>query len=236
MSLPKVHVTQYTAKIPSSGIQVEYRPYQVKEERALLIAAESKEEKQVITAMKNTLKNCILTEGINYDTMPIFDIQYLFLKLRAKSVGETVSPALECENCKGKIKCNINIDEIDVTFTEGHSDEVTLKNGNDIIGLKMIYPTIDVSEKIKDDATGFNLVVNSISEIWDSKNKWTINKDFTIKELSEMINSLNQNQYQEILKFFETMPRLKHTIKDLECPSCHTVKSYGIEGLESFFD
>lgn len=235
MSLPKVHVTIYKTKIPSSGKEISYRPYQVREERALIIAAESGEESQIINAMKSTLKNCVIDEDINVDTMPIFDLQYIFLQLRSKSVGETINPSIECQNCKGKIELEINLEDVKVQTTDGHTDEVVVENGKGIIGFKMKYPTIDISEEVKKDASGFNLIVDSIEKVWDDTNTWVVNRDFTKDELSELIQTLNQSQYGKLLDFFQTMPKLKHEFKDIECKKCHNVSSYELEGLESFF-
>jgi len=237
MALPKLNVPVYEAILPSTEKVIKYRPFLVKEEKLLLTAQESGEE-AVLPAVKQIIKNCIQGE-IDVDNMPIFDIEYLFLRLRAKSIGEEVTLGLKpwgCpqnngELCKFTTEVVINLEEIECKKDKNHSSKIML---DDNVGIMMKYPDISqIGIKGSEIEMGMKVIKSCINMIFTEEE--THEKDsFTDKELDEFIDSLNSKQMENINKFFETMPTIKHTAK-YTCKTCGEEKETTIQGLQSFF-
>ena len=247
MSLPTITVPQYSLILPSTGKEYKYRPFLVKEEKILLIAMESEDEKQIIDATVNIIKNCIVGE-IDIDDLPIFDIEYIFLQLRGKAKGEILELKYTCPKCKGQIPLAINIDEIKVEKKDGHSNKIEL---TDVVGIVMKYPNIEVQKKLTDIAKNtteieglFETITNCVDYIYDVESTYPA-KDHTKKELHDFLESINDEQFQKISKFFETAPSLKHEIelhcknkvkgKGKEKKECGYKETTMLEGLNSFF-
>jgi len=238
MALPKLNVPVYEAILPSTEKVIKYRPFLVKEEKLLLTAQESGEE-AVLPAVKQIIKNCIQGE-IDVDNMPIFDIEYLFLRLRAKSVGEEVTlglkpwgcPQNDGKLCKFTTEVTINLEEIECKKDKKHTPKIML---DDKIGIMMKYP--DISQinikETENDIMGMKIIKNSINMIFTEDE--TYERDsYTDKELDEFVDSLNTKQLDKIRNFFETMPTLKHTVK-YKCGTCKEEKETTVQGLQSFF-
>jgi len=243
MGLPTIAVPQYELEIPSSKLKVKYRPFLVKEEKILLLALESEVEKNIINAIKNIIENCIYGE-VNVAEMPTFDLEYIFLQLRAKSKGEVIDLKYECPKCKTELEVNLNTEDIQVTKKDGHTNTIEL---NEELGVVMKYPTIemqhmiqDMQEKKQSEVEGlFKLVTRCIDYIYDKDNTYPL-KDHTEKEVNDFIDSLTDDHFQKISKFFETMPVLQHEFQ-LKCTkkkkdrTCSYKETITLSGLQSFF-
>jgi len=237
MALPKLSVPVYEAVLPSTEKVIKYRPFLVKEEKLLLTAQESGED-AVLPAVKQIIKNCVQGE-LDVDNMPIFDIEYLFLRLRAKSIGEEVTLGLKpwgCpqnngELCKYTTEVTINLEEIKCVKDKKHTSKIML---DDKIGIMMKYPDISqIGIKGSEIEMGMKVIKSCIKMIFTKEE--THEKDsFTDKELDEFIDSLNSKQMENINNFFETMPTIKHTAK-YTCKTCDEEKETTIQGLQSFF-
>ena len=237
MALPKLNVPVYEAILPSTEKVIKYRPFLVKEEKLLLTAQESGED-AVLPAVKQILKNCVQGE-LDVDRMPIFDIEYLFLRLRAKSIGEEVTLGLKpwgCpqnngELCKYTTEVAINLEEIECKKDKKHSSKIML---DDKIGIMMKYPDISqIGIEGSETEMGMKVIKSCINMIFTEEE--THERDsFTDKELDEFIDSLNSKQMENINNFFETMPTIKYTAK-YTCKTCDEEKETTIQGLQSFF-
>ena len=238
MALPKLNVPVYEAILPSTEKVIKYRPFLVKEEKLLLTAQESGEE-AVLPAVKQIIRNCVQGE-LDVDNMPLFDIEYLFLRLRAKSVGEEVTLGLKpwgCpqnngELCEFTTEVSVNLEEIKCVKDKKHTSKIML---DDKIGIMMKYPDISQMNmgESKNDVMGMKIIKNCINMIFTEED--THEKDsFTDKELDDFIDSLNTKQMDKIRNFFETMPTLKHTVK-YKCETCKEEKETTVQGLNSFF-
>jgi len=238
MPLPKIATPTYELELPSTGQTVQYRPFLVKEEKVLVIALESEDPKQITTAIKTVIKNCILTKGIKVEALPTFDIEYLFLNIRGKSVGEVIEVNVICpddEVTPGKVE--INLDDIKVQKDDKHTNKIKLDNS---IMMEMKYPSLD--EFIKNnfdlnDASNmdqsFELIASCIDKIYTEDEVW-VAADCTKKEINEFLESMNSSQFKEIETFFSTMPKLSHTIK-VTNPKTKVESEVVLEGLASFF-
>jgi hypothetical protein len=238
MSLPKLTTPVYETILPSTEKVIKYRPFLVKEEKLLLTALEDGDEKVIFNAVKQIIKNCV-REKLKVEDLPTFDIEYLFLRLRAKSVGEKVTIGLkpfpcsqnEEELCKYTTEVEINLEEVKVIKGEKHSSKIMI---TDEVGLKMKYPDMTaVNIKGNETEAGMSLIKNCIEMIFteeDTHERGT----FSEKELDDFIDSLNTAQFTKIKEFFDTMPVLKHTAK-YKCTTCGDEKETTIQGLNSFF-
>ena len=237
MALPKLNVPVYEAILPSTEKVIKYRPFLVKEEKLLLTAQESGEE-AVLPAVKQIIKNCVQGE-IDVDNMPIFDIEYVFLRLRAKSVGEEITlglkpwgcPQNDGELCKFTTEVSVNLEEIKCVKDKTHTSKIMLDNK---IGIMMKYPDISqLNTKGSENEMGFEVIKKCINMIFTEEE--THERDsFTDKELDDFIDSLNTKQMEKIKNFFDTMPVLKHTVK-YTCKTCDEEKETTLQGLQSFF-
>ena len=237
MPLPKLNAPTYELELPSTGKTVKYRPFLVKEEKILLLAMESEKEKQMQEAVKQILKNCILTRGIKVEDLAVFDIEYLFLNIRGKSVGEEVKLNLICPDDETtQIEVTIDIEDIKVQKPKGHDNTIKL---TDNVAIIMKYPSLDTF--VKNNITGdssidsvFDLSMGCIDQIVEGEDVYE-SKSFSKKELQEFMDSMDSNQFQMIQKFFETMPKLSHTLT-IKNPKTGVESDVVIEGLQSFFD
>jgi len=238
MVLPKVATPTYELEIPSLKKNIKYRPFLVKEEKILIIAMESEDTKQITEAVKTVISNCILTRGIKINNLATFDIEYLFLNIRGKSVGESVDVLITCpDDGTTQVPVSINLDDIEVNVSSEHSRDIKLDEN---LTLRMKYPSMDEFIKnnfskdmnISIDDT-FDLICSCIEQVYNSEESWS-SSDCTKKELAEFLEQLTTNQFKQIESFFETMPRLSHTLK-LKNPNTEVESEVVLEGLTSFF-
>ena len=240
MPLPKIATPSYELELPSSGKTIQYRPFLVKEEKLLVIALESEDTKQITNAIKAVIKSCVLTKGIKVESLPTFDIEFLFLNIRGKSVGEDIDLKLICpDDEKTEVNVSISLDDIKVQKPEGHSNQIKLDNN---LMMELKYPSLN--EFIKNnfdpnDSTrnpmdqSFDLIGSCIDKIYSEDEVWAAD-DCSKKEINEFLDSMNSNQFKEVEKFFETMPKLSHTVKVYN-PTTKVESDVVLEGLASFF-
>ena len=238
MPLPKIATPTYELELPSSGQTIQYRPFLVKEEKLLVIALESDDSKQITTAIKTVIKSCILTKGIKVEQLPTFDIEYLFLNIRGKSVGEDNEVNIICpDDEETEVKVNINLDDIEVKKNDKHTDKIKV---DDSIMMQMKYPSLDQFIKNNfdfDDNTAmdqsFDLIASCVDKIFTEEEVWAA-ADCTKKEMTEFLEQMNSSQFKQIETFFETMPKLSHSIK-VRNPKTKKESNVVLEGLASFF-
>ena len=236
MALPKVGYPTYELELPSNGKTVKYRPFIVKEEKVLLLALESEDEKEVKQAVKDLIKNCVLSR-IKVEELPSFDLEYLFMRIRAAAVGEVITMNVTCkDDNKTQVEKRININEIEVFKTEGHTNKIML---TDTMGIIMKYPSMDrfietefLDKSVKTEEV-FEFIAESIDQIFDVEEVWD-SSTTSKKEMVEWVETLTAKQFEEIQKFYETMPKLQHkfTVKN---PNTDEESEYTIEGLQNFF-
>ena len=238
MPLPKIATPTYELTLPSTGKQVQYRPFLVKEEKLLVIALESEDNKQITTAIKAVLRACVLTKGIKVENLPTFDIEYLFLNIRGKSVGEELDVNVICPDDEiTEVPVKIYLDEIEVQNDENHSKQIKL---DDTLMMEMKYPSLDQFIKSNFDFTdknqmdqSFQLIASCIDKVYREDEAWTT-ADCTKKEVNEFLEQMNSSQFKEIETFFTTMPKLQHTIK-VTNPNTKVESDVVLEGLAAFF-
>jgi hypothetical protein len=240
MALPKLDVPTYEIELPVSKTKIKYRPFLVKEQRNLLMAIESSESSTIQQNIKDILYNCTLTEGVNIEKLPIIDVEYYFVNLRAKSVGEVVESRYRCNNVVDDVECgNIMEKEVDLTqirvqMNEDVSAEINLTSN---ISIKLKYPEFGIVkdslqyENIND--VTFHMIAQSIEYIYDGEQFYYANES-TPEELMEFVEGLNQEQFGKIENFFNNLPKLKETL-DIKCNKCGFDHKIEVEGLESFF-
>jgi len=238
MPLPKIATPIYELELPSTGQTIEYRPFLVKEEKVLVIALESEDTKQITTAIKNVIKNCIKTKDIKVENLPTFDIEFLFLNIRGKSVGEVIEVNVTCpDDGVTQVPIKINLDDIQVQKNEEHTNRIKV---DDSIMMEMKYPSLDQFIKNNFDFTeqnamdqSFDLIATCIDKIFTEDEVWAV-EDCTKKEIVDFLEQMNSSQFKEIEKFFESMPKLSHSIK-VKNPKTKKENTVVIEGLAGFF-
>jgi len=238
MPLPKIATPTYELELPSTGESIQYRPFLVKEEKVLVIALESEDNKQITNAIKAVLKNCIITKGIKVEKLPTFDIEYLFLNIRGKSVGEELEVNVICpDDEKTTVPVIINLDEIEIQKNENHSNKIKVDSN---IMMELKYPSLDEFIKNNFDFNdknamdqSFDLIAACIDKVYTEDEVWAT-ADCTKKEVKEFLESMNSQQFKEIEAFFETMPKLSHTI-NVTNPNTKVESEVTLEGLASFF-
>tara|TARA_B100000401_G_scaffold342863_1_gene241019 strand:- start:185 stop:904 length:720 start_codon:yes stop_codon:yes gene_type:complete len=238
MPLPTISTPTYELILPSSDKKIRYRPFLVKEEKILILAMESQDSKQIARAVKDVLSKCILSKGIKVERLSTFDIEFLFLNIRGKSVGEQIEVMVTCpDDGKTQVPMAINIDSIQIQRDEAHQRDIKL---DDTYTLRMKYPSL--SEFIKTNFSSvenmnvddtFDLIASCIDQVYSEEESWA-SEECTKKELNNFIESLNSTQFKEVEKFFETMPKLSHTVKVIN-PNTKVESEIKIEGLQSFF-
>ena len=238
MPLPKINTPTYDLTLPSTGKKIKYRPFLVREEKILIMALETEDTQQISNAVVQILDECILTKGVNVTKLATFDIEYLFLNVRSKSVGETVEVNIVCpDDNKTSVQMEINIDSIKVQKTRGHKSTVKL---DDQYSMKLKYPSLNEfidsnfeSSEESDVNKSLNMITSCIEMVYDQEESWNAS-DSTKQELEEFIEQLNSKQFKSIEKFFETMPRLSHKVK-VTNPTTEVESEVVLEGLASFF-
>ena len=238
MPLPKIATPTYELELPSTGDTVTYRPFLVKEEKVLVIALESEDNKQITNAIKAVLKSCVLTKGIKVEKLPTFDIEYLFLNIRGKSVGEELDVNVICpDDEKTTVQVSIDLDDIQVVKNDEHDNKIKLDNN---LMMELKYPSLDqfIKNNFEFDeknamAQSFELIATCIDKIYTEDEVWA-SADCTKKELNEFLESMNSSQFKGIETFFETMPKLSHTI-EVTNPNTKKTSEVVLEGLASFF-
>lgn len=235
MALPMYKFPVYFVTLPSNGKKLRFRPFLVKDEKNLLLSQQSEEEANMLSTLKEVIRNCILDE-IDVDDMPIFDIEYVFTELRKKSVGENVELIFTCKNkeCGEQTKLEFKIDPV-LVKPEGHTNKIDLF---DDVGVVMKYASVPMlAEMRKMDMTNpdniVKMIANTIDYIYDSESVYSA-KEQTEEELIKFVETLPKQAALRIKEFFDTTPKLQQKI-DFKCPKCSTENEYVVEGLESFF-
>ena len=240
MPLPTIETPTYELKLPSTNKKIKYRPFLVKEEKILILALESKSQNEITNAVTDVLKKCILTRGIKVDDLPTFDIEYLFLNIRAKSIGEDIKLTVTCpDDGETKVPVTIYVDEIKVIRPKDHNIDIVL---DDKMSLRMKYPSLnqfiesnfdteDEAETIVDKT--FRVVADCMDTIFDGEDAWEA-KDYSAQERLDFVQQLNSQQYKKVEEFFSTMPKLSHTIEVVN-PNTKEKGSVVLEGLSDFF-
>ena len=239
MPLPKMVVPEYECDLPSTGEKVKYRPFLVKEEKILLVAMESEDEKQMMNAVKTIIRNCTSIKR-KIDDLPTFDIEYLFLRIRAKSAGEVAEVLINApDDGETEIKLEVNLEEVKVDKPKGHSTKIIL---DDETGVIMRYPSLDtfVKENISGDGGQmeqvdqvFSIAAGCILQIFQGEEVWE-SSDCSKKEMNEFLESLTNEQFLKVQSFFETMPKLQYSTEVVN-PKTKKKSTVTIEGLASFF-
>ena len=241
MPLPKIATPTYELVLPSTGKTIKYRPFLVKEEKILILALESQNTKEITNAIKQVLKDCIITKGVKVEELPTFDIEFIFLNVRGKSVGESLDLIITCgDDGETQVPVTVFIDQIKVEEDPEHKRDIQLDT--DLV-LRMKYPSLDQFIKTNFDFSAeqsssniersFDVISSCIDVIFNSEESWSA-VDSTKKELTDWIETLTPNQFKEIEKFFDTMPRLSHTVKVIN-PKTEVESVVKLEGLTSFF-
>lgn len=238
MALPMNSMPTFNLTVPSTGKKVRFRPFLVKEEKALLIAQQSEDPKVMVDTLRGVIEGCIL-DDIDSTTLATFDLEYIFLQIRGKSVGETVDLFFQCDvdhgeqNDKAKSKITINLADIEVTKSEGHSNKIPLFGD---VGVIMKYPTLEAAEAMTDFENIdeiFGMVADSIECIYDAEQVYHT-KDTSKQEILQFLNNLTTEQFLKVQQFFETMPKLSTTV-EYKCPICGKEHKKVLEGLANFF-
>ena len=240
MPLPTIETPTYELKLPSTGKKIKYRPFLVKEEKILIICLESKNQDEITNAVKDVLKKCILTRGVKVDELPTFDIEYLFLNIRAKSIGEDIKMTVTCpDDGTTQVPVTVYVDEIEVIKPKDHKTDIVL---DDKLTLRMKYPSlsqfVENNFEVNDDpktivSKTFKVVADCMDTVFTQEDAWEA-KDYTPDERLKFIEQLNSKQYKEVEKFFATMPKLSHTIEVIN-PNTKQKNSVVLEGLADFF-
>ena len=236
MPLPTIVTPSYELTLPSNGKKIKYRPFLVKEEKILILAIESNSMKDISRAIKDVLKSCILTKGVKIDELPTFDIEYLFLNIRSRSIGESIDLVVTCpDDGETKVNKQIYIDEILIKKSKDHNPDIKL---DDTYTMRLKYPSLDqfIDDNFnfsEDKDNSFDIISSCIDMVFSEEEAWEA-KDCTKKELLEFVERLNSIQFKQVEKFFDTMPKLSHEI-EVENPSTKVKSTVKLEGLASFF-
>ena len=240
MPLPTIATPTYELILPSTGKKLKYRPFLVKEEKLLILALESKNQFEITNSVKDVLKECVITKGIEIDDLPTFDIEYIFLNIRAKSIGEDINVIVKCpDDRKTEVPVTIFVDEIKVVKSKEHKKDISLDKD---MTLRMKYPSLnqfiennfDMDDRSKTavDKT-FQLVADCMDTVFTKEDAWDSN-DYSPEERMQFIEQLSSKQFKEVEKFFATMPKLSHTI-EVTNPNTKKKSKIVLEGLADFF-
>lgn len=237
--LPKLDIPIYSINLISTGKPVRFRPFLVKEQKLFLMSSESDDPNEMVSIIRQVLKNCIIDE-INVDSLPTFDLEYLFLNLRARSVEEIVHLTYKCNNkleedkvCNGVVEFDINLLEIEPTKYENHKNKIMI---NDKLGVCFKYPTFDMLQKYEsmdENQIIMKILVDCIDYIFDDEQIYS-SKDSSREELEEFVDNLQQKDIEKFKDFFQTIPQIKKDVS-FKCPKCSYEESVEIKGIQSFF-
>jgi len=240
MPLPTIETPTYELKLHSSNKKIKYRPFLVKEEKILILALESRDQSEITTAVTDVLKKCILTKGVDVDKLPTFDIEYIFLNIRAKSIGEDIKMTVTCpDDGVTEVPVTIYVDEVKVSKPKNHKTDIVL---DDKMTLRMKYPSLnqfvennfstgDKSEEVVNKT--FKVIADCMDTIYTEEDAWDVN-DYSPSERLDFVEKLSSKQYKEVEKFFATMPKLSHTFEVIN-PNTKQKNSIVLEGLADFF-
>lgn len=241
MPLPILNTPKYSITLPSNGKSVEYRPFLVKEEKILLIAQEAKDQKQIIAAMKDIIESCTFGQ-VNIDTLPTFDVEYLFLKIRTKSVGEVASFSLECDACQNKNKLDVNLDDIEVSGVKKkkNAKDVNRLQLNKDVGVNLKYPLFSeaitmygVAENANQADVMHEVIASCIESIFDTENVYFL-KDCSPTEVKAFVDSMSHKNLEDIMEFINSTPKISKTV-EYDCKKCGKKHTQTFEGLQAFF-
>jgi len=239
MPLPKISTPLYELQLPSNGKKIKYRPFLVREEKVLILALEGGDNKSITNAVKKILKDCISTRGVKIEELPTFDIEYLFLNIRGKSVGEALDLIVTCpDDNETTVPVKVYIDEIGIKTNDQHKKDIVLDPN---LTLRMKYPSMnefitnnfEISGNVDQLDQSFDVIASCIDMVYSADESWAAS-DCTKKELKEWLQDLNSKQFKELETFFETMPKLSHTLK-VTNPKTKVESEITLEGLASFF-
>jgi hypothetical protein len=237
MPLPKIATPTYELELPSTKQSIKFRPFLVKEEKLLVLALESEDTKNITTAIKTVIKNCISTRGVKVESLPTFDIEFLFLNIRGKSVGEEVEVSLIApDDGETTVTVKIDLEDIKVVETEGHDKQIRL---DDNLMMEMKYPSLDqfIKNNFDLNETGidksFELIATCVDKIYNEEEVWST-EDVSKKEIIEFLEQMSSAQFKKIEKFFDTMPKLSHSV-EIKNPVTKVKSTVVLEGLSSFF-
>ena len=233
MALPVINTPIYELELPSTKEKITYRPFLVKEEKILLVAMEEEKEENMIRAVKQIVNNCTF-ESLNVDNLPMLDLEFIFLRERAKSVGEIATVnILSPDDEKTYVKVDVNLEEVKVKFDKKHNKKIKL---TDEIVIEMSYPNLSLVENtgdLSDAEQIFSMIGRCIERIFDGETIYE-KSDFTHKELDVFLDSLSTQQFEEVQNFFNTMPKLSHTV-EFTNPKTKKKQKITLEGMQSFF-
>jgi len=234
MALPLVNAPRYSTKLPSTGQDVNYRPYTVKEEKVLMIALESKDQKQILGAVKDVISGCV--QDIDVQELTTFDLEWMFLQLRSKAVGEKIDLKMKCQQdgCDGQTDITVDVEDIGI---EGDPQQKTIPI-TDTVGVTVRYPTIKLvenydQEKLKSVEGAFDMIIGCIDSIYDADNVYDC-KNENPEDVKGFVDNLTSDQFKQIGEFFESVPQVKHNLT-WKCSKCGEQNEMVLEGLESFF-
>ena len=238
MPLPKIVTPTYDLVLPSTKQKIKFRPFLVKEEKLLVLALETEDSNQITQAITGVIKSCVLTKNVKIEDLPTFDIEYLFLNIRGKSVGEDVEVNIICpDDGETEVPVKIALDEIEVQFDKDHTNKIKL---DDTLMMEMKYPSLDQFIKNNFDFNNdssmeqsFDIIGSCIDKIYSEEEVWAVD-DFSKKEVEEFLEQMNSTQFKEVEKFFNTMPKLSHELK-VTNPKTKKKNTVVLEGLSSFF-
>ena len=239
MPLPKINTPTYEMTLPSTGKKIKYRRFLVREEKILILAMESENMKDITNSIIQILSDCILTENVKIESLATFDIEYLFLNVRARSVGETVDVNITCpDDGETQVEMSIDIDSIKIQKTRGHKNIIKL---DDELSMKLRYPSLDqfvennfeTGEVVSEVGQSLAMISSCIEMIYNQEESWEAS-EYSRKELDEFLEQMNTKQFKQIEKFFTTMPKLSHTIA-VKNPETGVESEVVLEGLASFF-
>lgn len=238
MALPMSNTPVYNLEIPSSGKQIKYRPFLIKDEKALMIAQQSEDSQVMVDTLRDVIKSCIKDQDVNVNEFATFDLEYVFTQIRAKSVGENVELFLKCDTCedeKAVTQVNLDLTQLKVEKDPAHTNKISLY---DDVGITLKYPTLELVKRLENiDANNieqmFNIVVECIDYVYTNDTVFHA-KEQTKEELLDFLNNMTTDQFAKVQNFFETMPRLKKEIS-YNCPVCDKKHDKVLEGLNSFF-
>ena len=239
MPLPKINTPTYDLTLPSTGKKIKYRPFLVREEKILIMAMESENMTEITNSIVQILTDCILTENVKVETLSTFDIEYLFLNIRARSVGETVDINITCpDDEETQVEMSIDIDSIKIQKTRGHKNIIKL---DDDLSMKLRYPSLqqfiennfETGENISEVGQSLSMITSCIDMIYNDEESWE-SSDYSKKELDEFVEQMNTKQFKQIEKFFTTMPKLSHKLM-VKNPNTGVESEVVLEGLAAFF-
>jgi hypothetical protein len=240
MALPLNTTPSYTVTLPSDKRQVKYRPFLVKDQKHLMLAQQSEDPQVMSDTLKSVIASCLIDNDIDVNKLATFDMEYLFLHIRGKSVGEEIPLLLKCDedhgedNKKAVIKYSVKVNDIEVKFSDEHESRFILF---DNVGVQMRYPSFDILDKLKNNVNDaemmFDIIGNCIEYVYDDNEVYYTHEQ-TKEEINQFLDNLTSEQFDKIQKFFDTMPKLSHSV-DYNCPVCGKAHHVNVEGLQSFF-